>query len=92
MVTSKVKFFGFSTGLRQGDPLASMLFILVMEALSRMMHNVVFLCLYVGEDVIVDKYGITEGGWKTRHVEPFGYGAWTNVLKEWDYFVENISF
>ncbi|KAF3618129.1 Ferredoxin-dependent glutamate synthase, chloroplastic [Capsicum annuum] len=34
-------FFGSSKGLRQGDPLSLMLFIFVMEALSRMMDKVV---------------------------------------------------
>lgn len=44
------------------------------------------------EGVIVDKYGIMEGGWKIRDIEPFGCWGWKNILKGCDNFVENILF
>lgn len=44
-------------------------------------------------EVIGDKYGIKVGGWRTRDIVlPFGCGLWRNIMKRWDYFVENISF
>jgi hypothetical protein len=54
-------FFNSSQGIRQGDPLSRLLFVLVMEALSRMMNATVeqgllsvFFFFFVGERVFSD--------------------------------------
>lgn len=41
----------------------------------------------------MDKYGITQGGWRKNEITvSFGCGVWRNIMKWWDAFFDNIVF